>query len=160
MEPLAPLDGTNQPTSSGIGRSKAGPGASGRLGTARNRRSALPRRRVALEDEASASLVIGGIGPEEVDLHAVQFLGAIACERLDVFVVKTALVLLSEHRAEFGILREARRSLPQFSLERPGRPRRRRRREIPSRAPPSRQSAGRTWVSSIARACPTRRGKV
>jgi len=91
-----------------------------RLNPRRTRRSALRRRRVALEDEASASLMVGGTGPEEVDLHAVQFLGAIACKRFDVCVIKTAVVFLSQHRTQFWVLREAARSRPQFSLERNG----------------------------------------
>ena len=41
----------------------------------------LLRRRVPLEDEAPARLVMGGIWPEEIDPHPFQFLGAIARER-------------------------------------------------------------------------------
>src|ERR1700730_11041264 len=73
-----------------------------------------------LEDEVPAGLVIGRVGPKEIDPHLFQLVGAIVREGLDVFVVETPLVLLPKHQAEFRILAEALRPLPQLGLERVG----------------------------------------
>ena len=90
------------------------------LENCRNCQPALRRRLLAFEDEAAARLVIGPIWSKEIDLHAIQFLGPVAGEGLGLFVVKTALVLSSEHLPEFGVLGEARSPLPQLKLERSG----------------------------------------
>src|SRR5580704_14323553 len=90
-----------------------------RLARCPNRRSGPLRRRIPLEDEAPAGLVIGGVGSEEIDLHPFQLFGAIVREGLDVFVVETPLVLLPKHQAEFRIPGEAPRPLPQLGLEGP-----------------------------------------
>jgi hypothetical protein len=106
-------------TSGGLGRSlRDNPGGS--LDRCPNRRSGPLRRRIPLEDEASAGLVIGGVGPEEIDPHPFQLLGAIGREGLDVFIVETPLVLLPKHHGEFRTPGEAPRPLPQFGLERLG----------------------------------------
>src|SRR5208337_397116 len=63
---------------------------------------------------------ISGIWPEEIDPHPFQFLGAIACEWLDGFVVETPFMLPAKHHAEFRFLSQAPRSLLQFGHERTG----------------------------------------
>src|ERR1700730_16288467 len=91
-----------------------------RLDRCSNRRSGPLWRRIPLEDEMPAGLVIGEVGPEEIDLHSFQLFGAIVREGLDVSVVETPLVLYSKPHAEFRIPGEAPRPLPQLGLERPG----------------------------------------
>jgi hypothetical protein len=60
-------------------------------------------RSLPFEDEPAAGLVIGTIRSKEIDCHAIQFLPPMAGERIAVFGVDTALVLLSEYGTEFGI---------------------------------------------------------
>ena len=55
----------------------------GLLGFGLNWQLAPRRRRVPFEDEAPAGLMIGGVGPEEIDPHPFQLFGAIAREGLD-----------------------------------------------------------------------------
>jgi hypothetical protein len=92
----------------------------GLLGFCLNRHLVPLRRWIPFEDEVPAGLVIGGVGPEEIDPHPRQLVGAIGREGLDAFVVETPLVLPAEHQAEFPIPGEAPRSLPQLGLERLG----------------------------------------
>ena len=62
--------------------------------------------RTPLERKAAARFVIGGISSEEIDLHALKFFRAIACERLDAFVINTPLMLFAEERAKFRVCGE------------------------------------------------------
>src|ERR1019366_3560174 len=92
----------------------------GVLGFCLGRQLAPLRRWIPFEDEAPAGLVMGGIGPEEIDPHPRQLFGAIAREGLDGFVVETPLVLPAKHHAEFRIPGEPPRPLSQLGLKRLG----------------------------------------
>ena len=58
--------------------------------------------------------MVGWITPEEIYPHFFEFFGTIARKRLGALVVKPALVLLPQHRAELRVLREALGARPQF----------------------------------------------
>ena len=50
--------------------------------------------------------MIGGIGSEEIDLHALQFFCTIVRQRLDAFVFHMLLMLFAEDRAKFWVCGE------------------------------------------------------
>jgi hypothetical protein len=85
-----------------------------------NRRFICSWRRVSFEDKAPASLVVRGVGPEEVHPHLLQFLGAIARKWFGAFVVYSPLMLPPKIQTVFRLSSEARCSFPQFPDEGPG----------------------------------------
>ena len=107
-----------------------------------------------LEDKASASLVVRGVGSEEVDPHSLQFLGAIACKWLGAFVVLPPKIpavsrLFSEAPCSFSqFLDESRGILSKRVVEKSN---------LQRRLRPNRLSE---WINSSARVSPTRRGSV